>query len=74
MGPRAANATSCTEIAVNFPLYVIMSLLGLPESDFGRMHMLTQEMFGGDDDEYKRGGTLEEQLRCCSTSSPTSPR
>ena len=52
-----------TDIAVDFPLYVIMSLLGLPESDFGRMHMLTQEMFGGDDDEYKRdSGTLEDQL------------
>jgi cytochrome P450 len=51
-----------TDIAVHFPLYVIMSLLGLPESDYGRMHMLTQEMFGGDDDEYKRGGTLEEQF------------
>jgi cytochrome P450 len=51
-----------TDIAVDFPLYVIMSLLGLPESDFGRMHMLTQEMFGGDDDEYKRGATLEEQF------------
>ena len=51
-----------TDIAIDFPLYVIMSLLGLPESDYGRMHMLTQEMFGGDDDEYKRGGTLEEQF------------
>ncbi|MDW5611453.1 cytochrome P450 [Mycolicibacterium austroafricanum] len=51
-----------TEIAVNFPLYVILSLLGLPEEDFGRMHMLTQEMFGGDDDEYKRGATVEEQM------------
>ncbi|MFV8170783.1 cytochrome P450 [Mycolicibacterium peregrinum] len=52
-----------TAIAVDFPLYVIMSLLGLPEEDFGRMHMLTQEMFGGDDDEYKReDGSLEDQL------------
>ena len=52
-----------TEIAVQFPLYVIMSLLGLPEDDYARMHSLTQEMFGGDDDEYKRdGGTLEDQL------------
>lgn len=51
-----------TDIAVNFPLYVILSLLGLPEDDFGRMHMLTQEMFGGDDDEYKRGTTVEEQM------------
>jgi cytochrome P450 len=53
-----------TEIAVNFPLYVIMSLLGLPEEDFPRMHMLTQEMFGGDDEEYnKRGKSPEEQLQ-----------
>jgi cytochrome P450 len=51
-----------TEIAVNFPLYVIMSLLGLPESDFGRMHMLTQELFGGDDEEYQRGKSLEDGL------------
>ena len=51
-----------TEIAVHFPLYVIMSLLGLPEDDYGRMHMLTQEMFGGDDDEYKRGVSPEEQM------------
>jgi cytochrome P450 len=52
-----------TEIAVNFPLYVILSLLGLPEEDFSRMHQLTQEMFGGDDEEYnKRGSSPEEQL------------
>ncbi|MDF2826237.1 MAG: cytochrome, partial [Mycobacterium sp.] len=51
-----------TDIAVQFPLYVIMSLLGLPEEDYGRMHTLTQEMFGGDDEEYKRGTTPEEQM------------
>jgi len=51
------------EVAVNYPLYVIMSLLGLPESDFPRMLSLTQWLFGGDDDEFKRGATLEEQLQ-----------
>src|SRR6201985_2942276 len=51
------------EVAVNYPRYVIMSLLGLPESDFPRMLTLTQEMFGGDDEELKRGATLEEQLQ-----------
>ncbi|ORW24196.1 cytochrome [Mycolicibacter nonchromogenicus] len=50
------------EVAVNYPLYVIMSLLGLPETDFGRMLRLTQELFGSDDDEYRRGLTPEEQL------------
>lgn len=42
------------EIAVNYPLYVIMSLLGVPEADFPLMLRLTQELFGNDDDEYKR--------------------
>jgi cytochrome P450 len=51
------------EVAVKYPLYVILSLLGLPESDFPRMLALTHELFGGDDDEFKRGATLEEQLQ-----------
>jgi cytochrome P450 len=51
------------EVAVHFPLYVILSLLGLPESDFPRMLSLTQELFGGDEAEYKRGTTPEEQLQ-----------
>src|SRR6201993_309363 len=50
------------EVAVNFPLYVILSLLGLPESDFGFMLKLTQELFGSDDDEFKRGPTTEDQM------------
>src|SRR3954466_13505402 len=49
-------------IAVNFPLYVILSPLGLPEADFPRMMKLTQEMFGGDDPELQRGTTKEEQM------------
>jgi cytochrome P450 len=36
-----------SEVAKKYPLYVIMSLLGLPESDFGRMLTLAQELFGG---------------------------
>ncbi|MGV0792865.1 cytochrome P450 [Mycolicibacterium sp. XJ1819] len=50
------------DIGVYYPLYVIMSLLGLPEEDFPRMLRLTQELFGGDEDEYKRGTTPEEQM------------
>ncbi len=48
------------EVAVNYPLYVILSLLGLPESDFDRMLKLTQELFGNDDDEMGRGSSAEE--------------
>ena len=50
------------EVAVNYPLYVIMSLLGIPESDFQRMLKLTQELFGSDDSEFKRGSSNEDQL------------
>ncbi len=49
------------EVAVNFPLYVIMSLLGIPESDFHRMLTYTQELFGSDDTELRRGATIEER-------------
>jgi cytochrome P450 len=51
-----------TDIAVDYPLYVILSLLGLPEDDFPRMLQLTQEMFGGDDAEHQRGDTPEDML------------
>jgi cytochrome P450 len=50
------------EVAVNYPLYVILSLLGLPESDFPRMLKLTQEMFGGDDTEFQRGNSTDDML------------
>ncbi len=50
------------EVAVNYPLYVIMSMLGLAEEDFPRMLKYTQEMFGNDDPELQRGTTKEEQM------------
>ncbi len=52
-----------TDIAMNFPLYVIMSLLGIPEDDFPRMLQLTQEIFGGDDTELQRGASPEDLLK-----------
>jgi cytochrome P450 len=61
----AAAGTECDfvqEVAVNYPLYVILSLLGLPESDFPRMLKLTQELFGGDDTEFRRGSSPEELM------------
>lgn len=49
------------QVAVNYPLYMIMTLLGVPESDFGRMLRWTQELFGSDDEEMQRG-TMEESM------------
>jgi cytochrome P450 len=50
------------EVAVNYPLYVIMSLLGLAESDFPQMLRYTQELFGNDDAELQRGTSKQDQM------------
>lgn len=50
------------QVAVNYPLFVIMSLLGIPEADFARMLKLTQELFGSEDSEFKRGTSNEDQI------------
>ena len=43
-----------SEIAMQYPLYVILAILGLPETDYPRMLKLTQELFGAEDDDFKR--------------------
>jgi cytochrome P450 len=48
------------EVAVNYPLHVILSLLGLPESDFPRMLRFSQEFIGQNDPEFQRGNTAED--------------
>jgi cytochrome P450 len=50
------------DIAVAYPGYVILSLLGLPESDFPRLIRWTQELFGMDDDERRRGQRSEDAV------------
>jgi len=62
MGEYGGECDFASEIAVHYPLYVILSLLGLPESDFPRLLRLTQELFGGDDPELQRGTTPDELL------------
>lgn len=44
------------DVAVWYPLAVILAILGLPEDDYPRMLRLTQELFGATDDELGRGG------------------
>src|SRR5262245_10286819 len=50
------------EVAVNYPLFVIMSLLGVPEADFPRMLKLTQELVGSEDAEFQRSVSSEEKV------------
>lgn len=60
----AAEGPECDfvqQVAVNYPLYMIMSLLGVPESDFASMLAWTQELFGSDDEEFQRGTSMEER-------------
>jgi cytochrome P450 len=48
-----------TDVAVHYPLYVILSILGLPEEDFPQLLKLTQELFGASDPELARGASPE---------------
>jgi cytochrome P450 len=42
------------DIAMQYPLQVILAILGLPESDYGMLLRLTQEMFAPEDSDFKR--------------------
>jgi cytochrome P450 len=44
------------DIAMHYPLQVILSILGLPEDDYGKMLKLTQELFGAEDPDIGRAG------------------
>lgn len=48
------------EVALHYPLHVIMTILGVPEEDEPRMLKLTQELFGAADPELGRDGARTE--------------
>lgn len=43
-----------TDVAMHYPLRVVMNILGIPPEDFPRMLRLTQELFGAQDPDTKR--------------------
>jgi len=45
------------DVALHYPLRVILSILGLPQDDEPRMLRLTQELFGSGDPALRRPGT-----------------
>jgi cytochrome P450 len=49
------------DVALAYPLQVILSILGLPEADYPRMIKLTQEMFGAEDPDLQRAALTPEQ-------------
>ncbi len=42
------------DVAMHYPLRVVMNILGVPERDMGRMLRLTQELFGASDPDTER--------------------
>ena len=48
------------EVALPYPLEVILAILGLPEADYPRMMMLTQQLFGQEDPDLQRGKVSPE--------------
>ena len=49
------------DVAIWYPLRVIMMILGVPEEDEPRMLRLTQELFGADDPDMQRGESTPEE-------------
>ena len=46
----------CKLVSAPYPLHVVMQILGVPEEDEPRMLMLTQQLFGGQDDDLNQSG------------------
>jgi cytochrome P450 len=62
MASLGGECDFAADIAAHYPLYVILSLLGLPESDFPRMLQLTRELFGAQDEELGRAGGKDSRM------------
>jgi cytochrome P450 len=54
MAAMGGRCDFANDVAVYFPLHVILAILGLPEDDYPRMLMLTQELFGAEDPDIAR--------------------
>ncbi|MEM7323627.1 MAG: cytochrome P450 [Actinomycetota bacterium] len=54
MEAKGGECDFAVDIALPYPLQVILKILGLPEEDFPRMMMLTQQLFGADDPDLQR--------------------
>jgi len=52
-----------SDVAIWYPLRVIMMILGVPEEDEALMLKLTQEIFGSEDPDMQRKGTDEQRMQ-----------
>lgn len=60
MAELGGHCDFARDIAMQYPLQVILSILGLPETDYSRMLKLTQELFGSADPELSRGVSMDD--------------
>jgi cytochrome P450 len=63
MAAQGGRCDFVTDVALHFPLQVILSILGLPEDDYDRMLKLTQELFGAEDPDIARMGKDASMLQ-----------
>ncbi len=62
MAAMGGQCDFANDVAVYFPLQVILTILGLPEGDYPRMLQLTQELFGAEDPDIARLGDDESMF------------
>lgn len=53
------EADFVTHVAAPYPLHVVMQILGVPEEDEPKMLFLTQQMFGGQDEDLSKSGMAD---------------
>ena len=61
-GELGGRCDFVNDVALHFPLQVILSILGLPEDDYPKMLKLTQELFGAEDPDIGRMGEDQSML------------
>lgn len=59
---RGGECDLVRDVALRYPLHVIMEILGVPREDEPRMLQLTQELFGSNDPEFSRGMKIEDMV------------
>lgn len=62
MAALGGECDFAADVAMNYPLRVILEILGLPEGEFPRMLRLTQELFGAEDPDFERIGENEQMM------------
>ena len=62
MASKGGTCDFATDVAMNYPLRVILDILGLPEEEFPKMLRLTQELFGDGDPDFQRSGEDDQAM------------